>query len=64
MREVACNMCDVPDSAPENMEEPFACRGPYNLHMPNSNDRLQSFSKNWSVKGHVTPRKMAVAGSY
>ena len=57
-------MCDVPDSIPENMEKTFACRAPYNPHMLDSDERLQSFTKNWSVKGHVTPRKMADAGFY
>ena len=30
--------------------------------MLGSNERLQSFTKNWSVKGHVTPREMANTG--
>ena len=54
----------VSDSVPENMEEPFACRAPYNLHMLNSDERLQSFTKNWPVKGHVAPRQMANVGFY
>ena len=57
-------MCDVPDSAPENMEESFACRAPYNPHMLNSDDHLHSFTKNWPVKEHVIPHEMADAGFY
>ena len=57
-------MCDVPDSIAENVEEPFACHAPYNPHMVNSDERLQSFTKTWPVKGHVTPREMADAGFY
>ena len=46
-------MCDVPDSIAEiteDTEEPFACRAPHNLHMLNSDERLQSFTKNWPVR--------------
>ena len=57
-------MCDVPDSIAENVEEPFACHAPYNPHMVNSDECLQSFTKNWPVKGHVTPREMADADFY
>ena len=58
-------MCEnVPDSVPENMEESFACCAPYNLHMLNSDDRLQSSTKNWPLKGHVTPYEKADAGFY
>ena len=57
-------MCDVSDSIAENVEEPFACHAPYNLHMVNSDEGLQSFTKNWPVKGHVTPREMADADFY
>ena len=57
-------MCDVPDSIAENVEEPFACHAPYNPHMVNSDESLQSFTKNWPVKGHVTPREIADAGFY
>ena len=57
-------MCDVPGSIAENKEESFACRAPYNPHMLSSDERLQSFTKNWPVKGHVTPREMADAGVY
>ena len=46
------------------MEESFAFRTPYNPHMLNSDDRLQSFIKNWPLKEHVTPCKMADAGFY
>ena len=54
-------MCDVSDSAPENMEESFTCRAPYML---NSDDRLHSFIKNSPVKEHVTPREMVEAVFY
>ena len=64
VRETAYNMCDVPDSISENMEKPFACCALYNPHMLNSDKRLQSFTKNWPVNGHVTPRKIADAGFY
>ena len=57
-------MCDVRDSIAENVEEPFACHAPYNPPMVNSDERLQSFTKNWPVKRHVTPREMADAGFY
>ena len=57
-------MCDVPDSIAENVEEPFACNTPYNPHMVNSDERLQCFTKNLPVKGHVTPCEMADAGFY
>ena len=64
VREIAQNISDVPDSIAENVEELFACRAPYNPQMLNSDERLQSFSKNWPVKGHVTPLEMADAGFY
>ena len=58
-------MCVVPDSIAENVEEPsFTCRAPYNPHMLNSNERLQSFTKNWPLKRPVTPCEMADAGFY
>ena len=57
-------MCDVPNSIAENVEESFACRAPYNPHILNSDERLQSFTKNWPVKEHITPREMADAGFY
>ena len=46
------------------MEEPFACRAPYNLHRLTSDDRLQSFTKFWPLKGHVTRCKMEDTGFY
>ena len=54
----------VPNSVPENMEKPFACRAPCNPHILDSDDRLPSFTENWPAKGPVTPRKMANAGFY
>ena len=57
-------MCDISDSIPENMEEPFAYHAPYNPHMLNSDERLQCFTTILPVKGHVTLRKMADAGFY
>ena len=57
-------MCDVPDFIAENVKESFACCAPYNPHMVNSDEHLQSFTKNWPVKGHVTPLEMADAGFY
>ena len=59
-----CENVTVPGSVPENMEEPFACCSPHNPHMLNSDDCLQFFTKNWPVKGHVTPREMADASFY
>ena len=58
-------MCEnVSDFPPENIKEPFTYRAPYNLRMLNSDDHLQSFTKNWPPKKHVTPSKMAYAGFY
>ena len=51
-------------TVPENTEEPFACHAPYNPHMLNSDDHLQSFTNNWPIKGHETPPEMADAGFY
>ena len=57
-------MCNVSDFIAKNVEELFACCAPYNPHMANSDECLQSFTKNWPVKGHVIPREMADAGFY
>ena len=58
-------MCEnAPDFVSENKEEPFSCHAPYNPHMLNRDERLPSFTKNWPVKGHVTPREMADTGFY
>ena len=58
-------MRDVLDSVSENVEEPYTCGAPYNPHMLNSDERLlQYFTKNWPVKRHATPRKMADVGFY
>ena len=46
------------------MEESFVCCAPYNPHMLNSDNHLQSFTKNWPIKGHVTSCKMGDAGFY
>ena len=59
-----CENVTAPDSFPENMENQFASRAPYNPHVLNSDDRLQSFTKNWPLKVHVAPREMADSGFY
>ena len=43
--------------------ELFACQSPLKPPMCSSNVRMQSFTKNWPVKGPATSCKMADTGS-
>ena len=54
----------VSDSAPKITTELLPGRSPLKLHMRSSDIRMQTFTKNWPVKGHATSRKMADAGFY
>ena len=52
------------DSTPKTTMELFPCRSPLNSHIRSSDVDMQTFAKNWSVKGQATPREMADAGFY
>ena len=54
----------MPDCLPKNMSDPFPCRFLLKPQMHSNDARMQTFSKNWPMKDHATPREMADAGFY